>query len=170
MNAEKIAMASTEIVSISAGICSQMLATAATRITSIPTNRNLPIPVKSRLDTVAIVADRDNTLYESADPLFQKSNGKGVVLFSGRFGREKGSLQLLSAMQEVVKAVPDALLVILTAVNMQNLAEYQYEAFRPLWQNNVITGGWLAGDEASIALPPLGRTRLRSGAVTPVEQ
>jgi glycosyltransferase involved in cell wall biosynthesis len=70
-----------------------------------------------------------------------------VVLFSGRFGKEKGSIQLLSAMHEVVKAVPNVLLVILSAISTQQIDEYQRDEFRSLWDNNVITGGWLDGDE-----------------------
>ena len=56
MNAEKISTASAEIVSIRAGICSQMFAIEAARITRKPTNSHLPMPVKSRLETVAMVA------------------------------------------------------------------------------------------------------------------
>ncbi|GMV26559.1 MAG: hypothetical protein AMXMBFR58_25900 [Phycisphaerae bacterium] len=37
----------------------------------------------SRADTISIVCDRDNTLYEPND-LVQRSNGSGVVLFSGK--------------------------------------------------------------------------------------
>jgi glycosyltransferase involved in cell wall biosynthesis len=74
-----------------------------------------------------------------------------VVLFSGRFGREKGSRHLLLAMQQVVKTVPDALLLILTAAKPDQLSDYDDPQFRELWDKHVITGGWLHGGELSAA-------------------
>ena len=61
MNAEKITIASTEIVSMSAGSCRKMLARAATRITTAPMNRNFCMPDRSRLIVVARVAMVPNT-------------------------------------------------------------------------------------------------------------
>ena len=56
MNAEKIAIATTMMVSINAGICNQMLAKEATINRMTPTNRNLPMLEKSFLETVAMEA------------------------------------------------------------------------------------------------------------------
>lgn len=74
-----------------------------------------------------------------------------VVMFSGRFGREKGSRQLLNAMQAVIKALPDAQLVILTAVRKEQLSDYEDATLREVWNQHVITGGWLQGEELSAA-------------------
>ena len=56
MKAEKITIATTEMVSISAGNCKKMLATLASSKITTPTNINLPSPDKSRLIDVASVA------------------------------------------------------------------------------------------------------------------
>ena len=49
-------MASTEIAIISAGSCRKMFANIATSSSTTPMNRNLPMPDRSRLVVVAIVA------------------------------------------------------------------------------------------------------------------
>ena len=51
-----MAIATTEMVRYSAGNCRKILAAAARMITSTPANSHLPIPEKSRLETVATVA------------------------------------------------------------------------------------------------------------------
>ena len=56
MNSEKTTVASSEMVSISAGICRKMLANAASRMTIMPTKSQRPMSEKSRLETVAMVA------------------------------------------------------------------------------------------------------------------
>ena len=56
IKAEKIAMAKTITVNIRAGNCNQIFANEATIRSNTPTISHLPIPAKSLLLTVAIVA------------------------------------------------------------------------------------------------------------------
>jgi glycosyltransferase involved in cell wall biosynthesis len=78
-------------------------------------------------------------------------HGQQVILFSGRFGAQKGSRQLLDAMLRVVEALPNTRLLILTATRLEQLAEWHDVRYRTLLERHVIAGGWLSGDELAAA-------------------
>ncbi len=74
--------------------------------------------------------------------------GRRVILFAGRLTREKGSIQLLTALQTVIADVPEALLLTLSRAELPELA---LPAFAPLRDRFVRAGGWLSGADLAAA-------------------
>lgn len=72
-----------------------------------------------------------------------------TVLFAGRLTREKGSPQLLSAFEQVVQALPAAMLLLLTPPTPA--AAQQLSAEHPTLTGAIRFGGWLAGRELRTA-------------------
>jgi glycosyltransferase involved in cell wall biosynthesis len=77
-------------------------------------------------------------------------DGRKIILFAGRLTHDKGSLQLLAAFKRLVERMPEALLLLLSRVSLDeqglNTSEYRH-----LRDNHVRSGGWLSGDELSAA-------------------
>lgn len=76
-------------------------------------------------------------------------HGRKVILFAGRLTPDKGSHQMLAALRDVVRDVPDALLLMLTRASLaeQGLDTPQYQALLP----HVKIGGWMQGRELAAA-------------------
>lgn len=99
-----------------------------------------------------IAPDRFQASPEAVERLRAKLNldGRKVILFAGRLTRDKGSLQLLAAFKRLVERMPEALLLLLSRVGLDeqglNTPEYQH-----LRDSHVRSGGWLSGDELAAA-------------------
>lgn len=76
-------------------------------------------------------------------------SGRKVILFAGRLTRDKGSEQLLHALTQVVKTVPNVLLLTLTRASLeaQGLTKPEYQPLR----DYVRVGGWMQGEELAAA-------------------
>lgn len=72
--------------------------------------------------------------------------GRQVILFGGRITWAKGSYQLLTAMNQLVKKLPDALLLVLTTASLDSMG-FNTPAFQGLRERHVRLGGWFAGNE-----------------------
>lgn len=74
--------------------------------------------------------------------------GHPVILFGGRLSDDKGSFQLMAALDRVVQTIPNARLLVLSAA-----------PFEPRWlagcahltRDHVREGGWLSGDDLRAA-------------------
>jgi glycosyltransferase involved in cell wall biosynthesis len=75
--------------------------------------------------------------------------GKKVILFAGRLSADKGSTQILSALDRVIKEIPNAQLLTLTRASLesQGLTRPEYQHLL----NHVTIGGWLQGEELAAA-------------------
>lgn len=75
--------------------------------------------------------------------------GKKVILFAGRLSEDKGSVQLLAALDKVVTQVPDVQLLTLTRATpeQQGLTRSEYRHLLP----HITTGGWLQGEALAAA-------------------
>jgi len=71
-----------------------------------------------------------------------------VILFAGRLTLEKGTHQILAALDDVVKQVPEAILLVLSP---RSLDEQVPERYAHLKVNHMRSGGWLDGDELTAA-------------------
>lgn len=76
-------------------------------------------------------------------------HGRKVLLFAGRLSGAKGTVQLLDALQLVVQHVPEALLLVLSSVPVEQ--QIQQERYVALRDQHIRTGGWLAGDDLAAA-------------------
>ncbi|MEM9953910.1 MAG: glycosyltransferase family 4 protein [Chloroflexota bacterium] len=87
---------------------------------------------------------------ENIDALRQRLGltGKKVILFAGRLTGAKGTWQLLQALQQVIKTMPEARLLILSSVPIEE--QIQADVFSDL-RDYIISGGWLSGDELAAA-------------------
>lgn len=75
--------------------------------------------------------------------------GRRVILFAGRLTADKGTHQLLAAMQRLVAAVPEMLLLVLSSHPIEDQVEQpQYAALR---EHHIRSGGWLAGEDLAAA-------------------
>jgi glycosyltransferase involved in cell wall biosynthesis len=76
-------------------------------------------------------------------------DGKKVILFAGRLSADKGSVQILSALDQVLQRVPNAQLLTLTRASLesQGLTRPEYQHLL----NHVTAGGWLQGEELAAA-------------------
>lgn len=85
------------------------------------------------------------------DALHHRLNlqGRKVILFAGRLTKAKGTQQLLQALSYVVQTVPEALLLVLSSIPIQE--QVREAAFEHLLAHHVISGGWLEGDELAAA-------------------
>ncbi len=99
-----------------------------------------------------IAPGRFQTTTQAVAGLRTKLNldGRKVILFAGRLTHDKGSLQLLAAFKRLVERFPQALLLLLSRVGLDeqglNTPEYRH-----LSDNHVRSGGWLSGDELAAA-------------------
>lgn len=88
----------------------------------------------------------------AVDALRQKLSldNRKVILFAGRLTTDKGSHQLLRAMQHLVERVPTVTLLMLSRASLQqqglDTAEY-----RSLVEKHIVAGGWLTGDDLAAA-------------------
>lgn len=73
--------------------------------------------------------------------------GRKIILFSGRLTRDKGSEQLLQALDRVVKTVPEAVLLMLSRASLENQGLDQYPQLMPFAR----AGGWMQGRELAAA-------------------
>lgn len=77
-------------------------------------------------------------------------DGRRVILFAGRLTREKGSAQLLAALDALVQRVPNVLLLMLSRLSLVeqgvNLADYPH-----LSEQHIRSGGWLSGGDLAAA-------------------
>jgi glycosyltransferase involved in cell wall biosynthesis len=76
--------------------------------------------------------------------------GRKIVLFGGRLTADKGSYQLLAAFKSLVERMPEALLLVLSRVSLDEQGLNTPE-FRHLRDTHVLSGGWLSGDELAAA-------------------
>lgn len=76
-------------------------------------------------------------------------DGKKVILFAGRLSADKGSAQILAALDRVIQQVPNAQLLTLTRASLesQGLTRPEYQHLL----NHVTVGGWLQGEELAAA-------------------
>jgi glycosyltransferase involved in cell wall biosynthesis len=78
-----------------------------------------------------------------------KLEGRKVILFAGRLTGAKGTQQLLEALQLVVKEVPEAALLVLSSVPIEEqIQEPQYDDLR---EKHIVSGDWMAGEELAAA-------------------
>jgi glycosyltransferase involved in cell wall biosynthesis len=82
---------------------------------------------------------------------------KKVILIAGRLTSHKGTVQLLSAMNQLKEIIPDMRLLVLTAGDIEQQIPPDFKHLRPY----IISGGWLSGDEL------VGAYHLADIAVTP---
>lgn len=75
--------------------------------------------------------------------------GKKVILFAGRLSPDKGSVQLLQALDQVIAHVPDVQLLTLTRASLENQGLTRPE-YRHLL-DHVTIGGWLQGEALAAA-------------------
>ena len=82
---------------------------------------------------------------DTVQALSQRLNlqDKKVILMAGRLTSHKGTVQLLSAMDQLVDTVPDMRLLVLTSGDMDKQIPADYRHLRPL----IVLGGWLSGEE-----------------------
>jgi glycosyltransferase involved in cell wall biosynthesis len=99
-----------------------------------------------------IAAERFQATPEAVAQIRAKLNleGRKVILFGGRLTVDKGSYQLLAAFKQLVERVPEALLLVLSRVSLDeqglNTPEYRH-----LRDTHVRSGGWLSGTELAAA-------------------
>lgn len=68
---------------------------------------------------------------------------KKVILIAGRLTSHKGTVQLLSAMNQLTDTIPNMRLVVLTAGDIEQQIPSDYQHLRPF----ITSGGWLSGEE-----------------------
>jgi len=78
-----------------------------------------------------------------------KLDGRKVILFAGRLTGAKGTQQLLNALQFVANDVPEACLLVLSSVSIDE--QIQDEQYAGLKEKHMVSGGWLSGDELAAA-------------------
>jgi len=77
-------------------------------------------------------------------------NDKKIVLFGGRLSEAKGGYQAISTMAEVIKKIPDAVLLIMGEKN--SYAEKMLDFSKNLKiESHLIFTGWITGDELKSA-------------------
>ncbi|MAU13190.1 MAG: hypothetical protein CL607_25460 [Anaerolineaceae bacterium] len=75
--------------------------------------------------------------------------GKKVILFAGRLTRPKGTIQLLDALQQVIADVPEAVVLVLSSIPIdQQITDSKYDTLKA---NHLKSGGWLDGSELAAA-------------------
>ena len=67
-----------------------------------------------------------------------------VILFAGRLTSAKGVLPVLSALDRLNEAIPEALLLVLSAQPIETQIPPEYAH---LQARHIVSGGWLQGDE-----------------------
>jgi len=72
-----------------------------------------------------------------------------IILFAGRLTADKGTHQLLAAMQQIAAAVPEMLLLVLSSHPIEDQVDQpQYAELR---ERHIRSGGWLAGEALAAA-------------------
>jgi glycosyltransferase involved in cell wall biosynthesis len=77
--------------------------------------------------------------------------GRGVMLFAGRLSREKGADQVMALLEEVVKVLPETVLLILARPGPASQSVLTLAESRGLGQT-IRFAGWLDGRELSTAI------------------
>ena len=72
---------------------------------------------------------------------------KRIILFAGRLSRDKGTIQLLRAMDRLKDELPEMRLLALTARDLEAQIPADFRHLRPL----IRSAGWLNGDELRAA-------------------
>lgn len=82
---------------------------------------------------------------ELVNQLRQRLNlqDKKVILIAGRLTSHKGTLQLLSAMDQIKDKIPDMRLLVLTAGDIEEQILSEFQHLRPY----ITSGGWLSGED-----------------------
>lgn len=75
--------------------------------------------------------------------------GRKVILFAGRLTGAKGTQQLLQALTQVVQAVPETTLLVLSSQSIES--QVQDPHYAHLRENHIVSGGWMAGEELAAA-------------------
>lgn len=76
-------------------------------------------------------------------------DGRKVVLFAGRLTRAKGTNQLLDALQDVVRKLPETILLVLSSVPIEE--QIQDKQYQELRDNYLVSAGWLEGADLRAA-------------------
>lgn len=76
-------------------------------------------------------------------------HGRAVILFAGRLSADKGSHQLLSALDQVIRDVPQAILLTLTRATLEQQGLTAPEVVH--LRDHVRVGGWMQGEELAAA-------------------
>lgn len=76
--------------------------------------------------------------------------GRRVILFAGRLTRDKGSLQLLQALNLVAARVPDVTLLVLSDRDFRGEG-VDHPEFADVLATHVRLGGWMDGEELTAA-------------------
>lgn len=88
---------------------------------------------------------------DTVENLRQRLNltGRKVILFAGRLSHDKGSVQLLAALDKLVKIIPNVTLLTLTRATLeqQGLTAPEYQHLL----DHVCSGGWMQGEELAAA-------------------
>jgi glycosyltransferase involved in cell wall biosynthesis len=77
-------------------------------------------------------------------------HGRRVILFAGRVASDKGGQQLLAALHQLVKRLPDAALLVLSRASLE-LQGLDNPAYAYMKDQYVISAGWLGGGELAAA-------------------
>jgi glycosyltransferase involved in cell wall biosynthesis len=75
--------------------------------------------------------------------------GRKVILFAGRLTTDKGTHQLLAALQQVIQTVPQATLLVLSSHPIE--AQINQPEYATLRAKHILSGGWLSGAELAAA-------------------
>lgn len=73
---------------------------------------------------------------------------KRVILFAGRLTHAKGTVQLLDALRQVIKRVPDVRLLVLSPVPIAD--QIDAKTYAEL-ADHIVSGGWMQGSELASA-------------------
>ena len=89
--------------------------------------------------------DWDKVNPDTVDALRQRLNlhDKKVILIAGRLTSHKGTVQLLSAMNQLMDTIPDMRLLVLTAGDIEQQIPSEFQHLRQL----ITSGGWLSGED-----------------------
>ena len=82
---------------------------------------------------------------DTVNALRQRLNlhDKKVILIAGRLTSHKGTVQLLSAMNQLIDKILDMRLLVLTAGDIEQQIPSEFQHLRPF----ITSGGWLSGDD-----------------------
>lgn len=88
---------------------------------------------------------------EAAQALREKLGlqGKKIILFAGRLSRPKGTIQLMDAMQRIIEDVPEAVVLVLSSLPIEQ--QIQQPEYANLREKHIVSGGWMAGEELAAA-------------------
>ena len=73
--------------------------------------------------------------------------GRRVILIAGRLTREKGTLQVLQAMERLRQTLPQMRLLVLTSRDIDSQIPAEYQHLRPI----IRAGGWLSSEDLRAA-------------------